>query len=87
MTKSFSPQKKRTKRLQDNVVSISNTYIHTYINPQTQSGDRAITQSYMVQHPHTGSNCKYNQYSVLNLSMGDKHNDLFIVNPKIKKRA
>ena len=87
MTKSFSLQKHRTKHLHDEVVSLRNTCIHTYINPQTQSGDRAITQSYMVQHPHTGSNCKYNQYSVLNLSMGDKHDDLFIVNPKITKKA
>ena len=38
--------KNRTKGLHSEVVSISNTYIQTYINPKTQSGDRARTQSY-----------------------------------------
>ena len=45
MTKSFSLQKHRTKQLHNDIVSIRNTYIHKYINPKTQSRDRAITQS------------------------------------------
>ena len=31
MKKSFSPQKHRTKRLQNKVISIRNIYIYTYI--------------------------------------------------------
>ena len=56
--------------------------IHTYINPQTQSGYRAITQSYRVQKYHMGSDYKYIQSSLINLSMGDIQNELVIVNPK-----
>ena len=78
-------QKHITKGLNNEVVSISNTYIHTYINSQTQSVDRAITQSYTVQKPQTGSYLKYNQYALLNLIMGDKHNYLVIVNPQNNK--
>ena len=36
-------------------------YIYTYINLQTQSGDRVVTQSYTVQKIYTVSDCKYNQ--------------------------
>ena len=35
-----------TKRLHNDIVSLVNTYIHTYISMQTQSGDHAIMQSY-----------------------------------------
>ena len=54
MTNSFSLQKHITKRLHDKFISIINTYIHTYINPQTQPVDLAITQSYTLHKPHTG---------------------------------
>ena len=72
MKKSFSLQKHKPKRVYDEVISIINTYIHTYINMQTQSGDCVITQSYTVHQPHMGSYCKYKQYALLNLNMGDK---------------
>ena len=64
--------------------SLSAIYIliRIYIYLQTQSGDRAISQSHTVQHPHMGSNFEYNQYALLNLSMGDKNNDAVIVNTK-----
>ena len=39
----------------------------------------------MVQQPYMGSNCKYNQSILLNLSMEDKYNDLVMVNPKNNK--
>ena len=82
MPKPFAIEKKRSKRLHNKVVYIRNSYIHTYINPQTQLVDRAITQSYTVQQPHTGRNCEYNQYALLNLIMIYKQNDVVIVNPK-----
>ena len=82
MTKSFSLRKYRAKRLHNEVVSLSNTYIHTYINRKTQSEKYVITQSYTVHKPHTGGYCKQNQYTLLNLSTGDKQNDVVIVNPK-----
>ena len=82
MTESYSLQKNRTKRLHDDVISIKNTYIHTYINPQTQSKDRAITQSYMVNQPCIGRDCKQNKYALFKLSMGYKQNDVVIENPK-----
>ena len=87
MTNSFSLLKKIAKRVHDEVVSLLNTYINTYIYIylQTLSGDRAISQSRMVQHPHMGSNFEYNQYALLNLSMGDKQNYVVIINPKIHK--
>ena len=75
----------RTKRLHYKVVSFRNTHMHTYINPQSQSGDRSITQYYTVQQPHTGSDCKYNQYSQLNLIMGYKQNDVVVINTKNNK--
>ena len=56
--------------------------MYTYINPQTHSGYRAIMQSYTVQQPHTEIDCKYNQSALLNLSMGDKQNDVVIFKPK-----
>ena len=59
--------------------------MHTYINVQNQSGDRAITQSYTVQKPHTWSDYKYIQPTLLNLSIGDKQNDKVIVNPQNNK--
>ena len=37
--------KQRTKGLQNEFVSLINTYIPTYINPQTYSGDHTITKS------------------------------------------
>ena len=49
-------------------------HIYTYINQQTQSGDFEITNYYMLQKPHMGSKCKYNQYDLLIMSMGDKNN-------------
>ena len=61
--------KHTTKGLNNEVISISNTYIHTYINSKTQSVDRVIMKYYIVQQPHTGKYCKYNQDSLLNLSM------------------
>ena len=33
--KFVSPQKNRTRELHEEVISLINTYIHTYINPQT----------------------------------------------------
>ena len=57
-------------------------YIHTYINPQTQSSYHTITYSYTVHQPQPGGDCKYNQCAWLKLSMGDKYNDIVIVNPK-----
>ena len=83
--KVISLQKLRTKQLHDNFVSLSNIYIHTYINLQTQSGDHAIIQYYKAQQPCTKTDCKYNQYAVLNLIMGYKQNDLVIVNTKNNK--
>ena len=68
--------------MHDEVISFRNKYIHTYINPKNQSGDRAITQYYTVHHPHTWSNCKYNQPALLKLSMRDKQDDIVIVNKK-----
>ena len=66
--KFISIRKHITKRLHKNIVSLWNTYIHTYINPQTHSGDHAITWSYMLHQPRMGRNCTYNQYALLNLS-------------------
>ena len=83
MTKSFSLQNKIAKGVHDEVIYFSNTYIYIYL--QTQPGDRAITQSYTVQQPHTGSNIEYNESIFLNLSMGDKQNYVVIINPKINK--
>ena len=82
MIKSFYLQNQRTKRLHNEVVSLSNKYIHTYINPQIQSGDRAITHYYTVHQHHMGSNYKQNQFALLNLSMGDKNSDSVIANTK-----
>ena len=76
-------QKNTTKWLHDKVVSFVHKYINTYINQKTQSGDRAITQSYTVHKYHTGSDFKYNQSALLNLSMGDKQNDAVVVSPKL----
>ena len=45
---------------------------HHFANP---FGDREITQYYRVQKPHNGRYCKYKQYPVLNLRMGEKNND------------
>ena len=39
----------------------------------------------MIHKPHTGSDCKYNQYALLNLSMGYKQNIVVMVNTKIYK--
>ena len=39
----------------------------------------------MVHQPYTGSDCKYIQPALLNLSMVDKRNDLVIVNTKNNK--
>ena len=39
----------------------------------------------MVHQPHTGIDCKYIQSALLNLSMGDKHNDVVIVNTEHNK--
>ena len=39
----------------------------------------------MVQQPHKGSDCKYNQSALLNLRVGDKHNDVVIFNTKNNK--
>ena len=36
----------RDKQLHNKVFYLINIYIHTYINPQTQSGDSAIMYSY-----------------------------------------
>ena len=36
----------------------------------------------MVYKPHMGDDCKYNQPDLLNLSNGDKQNDVVIVNFK-----
>ena len=33
----------------------------------------------------TSNDCKYNQYNSLNLSMGNKQNDLVVVNPQNNK--
>ena len=44
--KIISLQKQRTKGLNDEVFSISNRYIHTYIHTQTQSVYHVITQYY-----------------------------------------
>ena len=60
-------------------------YIYTYINPQTQSGDRSITQSYTLQELYTGRDCKYILSTLLNLSMGDKQNNVFIVSTQNNK--
>ena len=35
---------------------------------------------YTVQQPDRGSDCKYNKYYLLNLSAGDKNNDIVVVN-------
>ena len=59
--------------------------MRTYIDPQTQPGDFARIQSYRVQQPCTGSDCKYNQSTLLNLSTENKQNDVVIVNPKNNK--
>ena len=83
--KSFLSENIQPKWLHDNIVSLSHTYIHTYINPQTQYGYRATMQSYTAQQPHTGWDCKYIQVALLNLSMGDKHNDVVIFNTKNNK--
>ena len=42
-------------------------------------------QSYTVHQPHTGIDCKYIQSALLNLSMGDKKNDVVVFNPKNNK--
>ena len=39
----------------------------------------------MVQKPHTGIYCKYNESDLLNISMGDKQNGVVIVNPQKSK--
>ena len=80
MKKSFSLREHRTKWLHYEVIFLSNTYIYTYINPQTQSGYRAITQSYAAHQPCMGRYCRYNQYVLLKISMLDKHNCVIIVN-------
>ena len=38
-----------------------------------------------LQQLHIGSDCKYIQYDLLNLSTEDKQNDLGIFNPKNNK--
>ena len=61
---------------------ISQKYIYKYkYQYTTQSGDRAINQSYKVQKPPTESDCKYYQSALLNLSTIYKQNDVVIVNP------
>ena len=60
MKNSSSFQKHTTKWLPDKLISTRNTYTYTHINPKTQSGDRVIIQSYTVQQPLTGGNCKDN---------------------------
>ena len=39
----------------------------------------------MVHQTHMGRYCKYNQYAVLNHIIGDKLNNVVIVNPKNNK--
>ena len=39
----------------------------------------------MAQQPQTGSDRKYIQYNLLKISVGDKNNDLVIVNTKNNK--
>ena len=68
MTNSFSLQKHITKRLHDKFISI----INTYINPQTQPVDLAITQSYTLHKPHTRIIFLKNKYYLLKPSMVDK---------------
>ena len=82
MKKSFYLQKHTPKQSHDDFISLSNTYTRTYINPKNQSGDRAITQSFAVHQPHTGSDCKQNQYALLNLSIFYTQNDVDILNTK-----
>ena len=83
MTASFYLQKHRAKGWHDEVVSLSNKCIHIYINPQTQSGYHVITHSYKVHQTLMGREYKYNQYSLLNLIVGDNQNYTFIRNTKI----
>ena len=67
---------------------LSRKYIYTYIYQYvTQSGDRAIMQSYIVHQNRTGINCKYNQSAILNLSTVNKQNDFVIVNPNNHKKT
>ena len=73
------------QRWHDHIVSLINTYIHTYTRLQTHPGDFTINQYYTVHQPQTGSNCKYNQSALLNISMGYTQNNAVIVDPKKNK--
>ena len=53
MKKPFYIQKHRTKSLQDEVVSLRNTYIHTYINPETHQDTMRQQSLVIVQQPQT----------------------------------
>ena len=52
--KNISLQKHRTKWLNNELFSLRNTSIHTYTNPQPESGDRTITQSYNITATSNG---------------------------------
>ena len=59
---------------------------NTYISHIYQSAKRVWTScdnaALTVQKPHTGNNCKWNQFALLNLNMKEKDNDALIFNPK-----
>ena len=81
MTKLFLSEIIEPKGYTTTSLSLRTTYICTY-QSATHPGDRALIYYYTVQQYHTGSYCKYNQSALLNLSTGDKQNDLVIINTK-----
>ena len=86
MTKSFSLQKNRTKWLHYEVVSLINTYIYIY---QSTNPVRRMCHNTDLYGTSTsyGEQFEHNQYALLNLSVGNKQNDVVIADPKITKKT
>ena len=83
--KFISLQKHTTKWLRDSNIYLNHTYVHTYTNPQTQSGYFAITKYYTVKKHRMGSDYEFIKYALLNLILVDKDNDVVIFNTKNNK--
>ena len=84
MTNSFSLQKtNQTVTRQD---LLSQNYIYIYIYQSANPVRRLCKNSVLYgTETHTRVNCIWNQYFLLRRSMGDKQNDVVIVNPNNKR--
>ena len=83
MTNSFISKSIEPKSFTQQGRSLFNTYKNTYINPKNPVRILCNIPSLITAHqPQNESDCKYNQYSPLNLNTGYQQNDAVIFNPK-----